>query len=133
MSLREFLQSQGVPEPDIETAEEEGPEAVQLLAIDRLLVPGTRRYTQQEVVERTGVDLETARRVALSVAGIADLVAEDGELRFAAGEDAVAMLTVALGRAGVGFTALVPTTASLEELFLDLTEGEQPPLVQEVA
>jgi hypothetical protein len=38
-----------------------------------------------------------------------------------------------LGRAGVGFTALVPTTASLEELFLDLTEGEQPPLVQEVA
>jgi ABC-2 type transport system ATP-binding protein len=79
------------------------------------------------------VDLETARRVALSVAGIADLVAEDGELRFAAGEDAVAMLTVALGRAGVGFTALVPTTASLEELFLDLTEGEQPPLVQEVA
>jgi ABC-2 type transport system ATP-binding protein len=79
------------------------------------------------------VDLETARRVALSVAGIVDLVAEDGELRFAAGEDAVAMLTVALGRAGVGFTALVPTTASLEELFLDLTEGEQPPLVQEVA
>ena len=79
------------------------------------------------------VDLETVRRVALSVAGIADLVAEDGELRFAAGEDAVAMLTVALGRAGVGFTALVPTTASLEELFLDLTEGEQPPLVQEVA
>jgi ABC-2 type transport system ATP-binding protein len=79
------------------------------------------------------VDLETARRVALSVAGIADLVADDGELRFTAGEDAVAMLTVALGRAGVGFTALVPTTASLEELFLDLTEGEQAPLVQEVA
>jgi ABC-2 type transport system ATP-binding protein len=79
------------------------------------------------------VDLETARRVALSVAGVADLVAVDGELRFAAGEDAVAMLTVALGRAGVGFTALVPTTASLEELFLDLTEGDQPALVQEVA
>jgi ABC-2 type transport system ATP-binding protein len=80
------------------------------------------------------VDLETARRVALSVAGIADLVADDGELRFSAGEDAVAMLTVALGRAGVGFTALVPTTASLEELFLDLTEGERSPqLVQEVA
>ena len=78
------------------------------------------------------VDLETARRVALSVAGIADLVAENGELHFTAGEDAVAMLTVALGRAGVGFTALVPTTASLEELFLDLTEGDPPPL-QEVA
>jgi ABC-2 type transport system ATP-binding protein len=79
------------------------------------------------------VDLDTARRVALSVAGIGDVVAGDGELRFTAGEDAVAMLTVALGRAGVGFTALVPRTASLEELFLDLTEGEPPPLVQEVA
>jgi ABC-2 type transport system ATP-binding protein len=79
------------------------------------------------------VDLETARRVALSVAGITDLVVDGGELRFTAGEDAVAMLTVALGRAGVGFTALVPMTASLEELFLDLTEREPPPLVQEVA
>src|SRR5207248_2244818 len=79
------------------------------------------------------VDLETARRVATSVAGIGDVVSGDGELRFTAGEEAVAMLTVALGRAGVGFTALVPRTASLEELFLDLTEGEQPPLVQEVA
>jgi ABC-2 type transport system ATP-binding protein len=81
------------------------------------------------------VDVETARRVALSVAGIADVVAQDGELRFTAGEDAVAMLTVALGRAGVGFTALVPRTASLEELFLDLTEGEPgpAPLVREVA
>jgi len=79
------------------------------------------------------VDLDTARRVAQSVAGIGDIVVDGGELRFTAGEDAVAMLTVALGRAGVGFIALVPRTASLEELFLDLTEGEQPPLVQEVA
>ena len=37
------------------------------------------------------------------------------------------------GRAGVGFTALVPRGASLEELFLDLTEDEPRPLVQEVA
>jgi ABC-2 type transport system ATP-binding protein len=79
------------------------------------------------------VDLDTARRVAQSVAGIGDVAAGDGELRFTAGEDAVAMLTVALGRAGIGFTALVPRTASLEELFLDLTEGEPQPLVQEVA
>jgi ABC-2 type transport system ATP-binding protein len=79
------------------------------------------------------VDVETARRVALSVAGIGDVVSSAGELQFTAGENAVAMLTVALGRAGVGFTALVPRTASLEELFLDLTEGEPPPLVKEVA
>jgi hypothetical protein len=37
------------------------------------------------------------------------------------------MLTVALGRAGVGFTALLPQTASLEELFLGLTEGDPAP------
>src|SRR5438874_3671618 len=63
MSLQDFLQSQGVPEEEIRTAAHEGPEAVQLLAIDRLLVPGTKRYTQREIVERTGVDLETARRL----------------------------------------------------------------------
>ena len=78
-------------------------------------------------------DLETAQRVALTVSGIADVAADDGELRFSAGDNAVAMLTVALGRAGVGFTALVPRGASLEELFLDLTEDEPRPLVQEVA
>jgi adenylate cyclase len=61
--VREFLEAQGVPEPEIENAEQQGPEAMQLLAIDRLLVPGTRRYTQHEVVERAGVDLETARKL----------------------------------------------------------------------
>jgi ABC-2 type transport system ATP-binding protein len=80
------------------------------------------------------VDVETARRVAHSVAGIGDVAVVEGELRFTAGEDAVAQLTVALGRAGVGFTALLPRSASLEDLFLDLTEGEPAaPLVQEVA
>ena len=33
--------------------------------------------------------------------------------------------TVALGQAGVGISALVPLTATLEELFLGMTEGEQ--------
>src|SRR5439155_1381621 len=42
------------------------------------------------------VDLDTARRVAQSVAGIGDIVVDGGELRFTAGDDAVAMLTVAL-------------------------------------
>jgi len=36
----------------------------------------------------------------------------------------VAALTVALGQARVAFTALVPETASLEELFLGMTGGE---------
>jgi hypothetical protein len=45
-------------------------------------------------------------------------------LRFTADEDAVAALSVALGQARVAFTALVPETASLEELFLGMTDGE---------
>ncbi|MGZ4352728.1 MAG: ABC transporter ATP-binding protein [Gaiellaceae bacterium] len=46
----------------------------------------------------------------------------DGELHFAAEEEAVAALTVELGRAGIGVLSLVPEQASLEDLFLDLTE-----------
>jgi adenylate cyclase len=63
MSLRELLESQGVAEEDIKTAEEQGPEALQMLVIDRLLVPGDRRYIEREVLERAGVDQETARRI----------------------------------------------------------------------
>ena len=62
MTLREFLESQGVPEEEIAKAEVEGQEAVQLLAIDRILMPGKERYTQAEVVEKVGFDIEEARR-----------------------------------------------------------------------
>ena len=67
---------------------------------------------------------ERARAALLAQAGVADLELRAGELRFSADEDAVVALTVALGQAGIGFTALVPETASLEELFLGLTDGE---------
>jgi ABC-2 type transport system ATP-binding protein len=36
--------------------------------------------------------------------------------------DAAARLTIALGRAGIGLHAMLPQTASLEELFFELTE-----------
>jgi adenylate cyclase len=62
VSLRDFLATQGVPEGDIAAAEEEGPEAVQLLAIDRVLLPGASRYTRGEVVEQVGVELDNAKR-----------------------------------------------------------------------
>jgi adenylate cyclase len=62
MSLREFLESQGVPADDIAAAEEQGPSAVQLLAIDRILLPGEHRYNRIEVADMVGVDLDTARR-----------------------------------------------------------------------
>ena len=62
MTLREFLASQGVPENEIAAAEEQGQEAVKLLAVDRILMPGDTRYTQSETVERVGFDLDEARR-----------------------------------------------------------------------
>ncbi len=45
-----------------------------------------------------------------------------GGLSFMGDERAAAELSVALGRAGVGITALVPRTATLEELFFRMTE-----------
>jgi ABC-2 type transport system ATP-binding protein len=48
--------------------------------------------------------------------------ATDGVAFVAAGEKAVADASVALARAGLGIRALVPHTASLEELFFRLTE-----------
>ena len=68
---------------------------------------------------------ERARVVALAQTGVEDVELVAGELRFQADEEAVAALSVALGQARVGVTALVPETASLEELFLGLTEGTQ--------
>jgi ABC-2 type transport system ATP-binding protein len=46
-----------------------------------------------------------------------------GGLSFRGDERAVAELSVELGRAGVGITALVPLAPTLEELFLEMTEG----------
>ncbi len=67
---------------------------------------------------------ERARMLCLSQPGIEGVELVAGELRFQADEEAVAALSVALGQARIGVTALVPETASLEELFLALTEGE---------
>jgi ABC-2 type transport system ATP-binding protein len=68
-------------------------------------------------------ELETTRQIAANTAGLADLRVEGAELWFTGSDAAVSMLTVALGSAGVGFTALVPERASLESLFLELTEA----------
>ena len=72
-------------------------------------------------------ELDRARAVCLAQSGVADVQRVDGELRFQADEDAVAALSIALGQARIGVTALVPETASLEELFLGMTEGRPEP------
>ena len=56
--------------------------------------------------------------------GIDGVAVTDGELRFTADEETVARVAITLGQARIGITALVPQTASLEELFLGLTGGE---------
>ena len=75
-------------------------------------------------------DLERARSIALAT-GVTDLSATDGELQFAANEEAVAALTIALGQARIGITALRTEAATLEEMFLELTEHDDP--VEEAA
>jgi len=67
-------------------------------------------------------DPERARTLLLNQPGISGLALEGGELLFQAEPDAVAAATVALGQARIGIHVLVPRTATLEELFLGLTE-----------
>jgi ABC-2 type transport system ATP-binding protein len=67
---------------------------------------------------------ERAAMVCRAHAAIDHVTAEGGEVRFSADEEAVAALSIALGQARIGVTALVPERASLEELFLGLTGGE---------
>jgi ABC-2 type transport system ATP-binding protein len=69
-------------------------------------------------------DPERARVVLLSQPGVDGVSLDDGQLRFTADEDAVARAAISLGQARIGITALIPETASLEELFLGLTGGE---------
>jgi ABC-2 type transport system ATP-binding protein len=69
-------------------------------------------------------DPERARAIALAH-GVADASAVDGEIRFAAEEDAVAALTIALGQARLGITGLRAEAATLEDMFLELTEQDE--------
>ncbi len=63
-------------------------------------------------------------RALLLAHGIEGPVLEQGELRFQAEPAAIESLSIALGQAGIGIAALVPRVATLEELFLDMTEHE---------
>jgi ABC-2 type transport system ATP-binding protein len=77
----------------------------------------------------TGYRLDTtehaqAKALLLGQAGISQVTSVDGHLRFQADEAAVAAATIALGQARIGVTALVPERATLEELFLGMTEGD---------
>ena len=68
-------------------------------------------------------DPERARAVLLA-RGVEGVQFVDGELRFQADAAAIEAATVALGQAGIGISSLVPLNATLEELFLGMTEEE---------
>jgi ABC-2 type transport system ATP-binding protein len=87
-------------------------------ALDALL-----RSTGQRYRLRTTDDAR-AHPLCAQHPGVSEVVAAGDGILLAADEPAVAALTLALGRAGIGITALVPAAASLEELFFRLTEGD---------
>ncbi len=69
-----------------------------------------------------------ARRIAEAQPGVSDVAPVARGVTFAAADEQVAAaLSLALGEAGVGISALVPRTATLEELFFRMTEGEDDP------
>ena len=81
---------------------------------------------------RTTDDAEAAE-IAARVVG--DVEQTSDGLAFSADETTAAVITVALGAAGIGITALVPRTATLEELFFRMTEPSngRAPLAKVVA
>jgi ABC-2 type transport system ATP-binding protein len=69
-------------------------------------------------------ETERALMICSAQLGAENIRVEGNELRFQADEQAAAAISIALGQNRIGITALVPETASLEELFLGLTGGE---------
>jgi len=69
-------------------------------------------------------DPERARTICLNQPGLGNVTLGGEEISFSADEDAVALLSLALGHARVAITQLVADTQSLEELFLGMTGGD---------
>jgi ABC-2 type transport system ATP-binding protein len=70
-------------------------------------------------------DASRAADICRAIGGIRDVATNDGYVRFAAGPDAAATVSLRLAEAGIGVRALVPGGRSLEELFFEITEGEE--------
>jgi ABC-2 type transport system ATP-binding protein len=72
----------------------------------------------------SSTDDERAMAVCRAQRGVRDLRFEHDRISFTADEGAVAALSQALVEAGALIRALVPGTATLEDLFFSLTEGD---------
>ena len=87
-------------------------------ALDELLASTAGRYELRTADDVRGAEIAAGRP------DVTDVRFAGGGLILRAGEEAVAALSIALGEAGVGVLALVPRTATLEELFFRMTEDE---------
>jgi len=74
--------------------------------------------------ELRSTDDELAAEVASARPGVESVARTEHGLRVVAPEAVVGDLSLALAEARIGILALVPRTATLEELFFRLTEGE---------
>jgi ABC-2 type transport system ATP-binding protein len=72
-------------------------------------------------------DDDRAIVLAARAEGVTDVAAGARGITLSADERAVAALSLALAEEGIGLQALVPRTATLEELFFRLTEGDEEP------
>ena len=90
-------------------------------SLEELLATTAGRYGL-----RTTDDVRAAA-VAAERHGVTEVRFADGGLTLTADDDAVTALSIALGEAGIGIAALVPRTATLEELFFRMTEGDASP------
>jgi ABC-2 type transport system ATP-binding protein len=102
-------------------------------SLDELIATTAGRY------ELRTTDDVYAAELAFRRPDVAAVEHTDRGITFTADESAAAALTVTLGRAGIGIVALVPRTATLEELFFRMTEDEpaasngRPPVVEVAA
>jgi ABC-2 type transport system ATP-binding protein len=72
----------------------------------------------------SSTDDERAIAVCRAQRGVRDVRSDQGKISFTADDGAVAELSQALVEAGALICALVPGSATLEDLFFSLTEGE---------
>jgi ABC-2 type transport system ATP-binding protein len=86
-------------------------------SLPELIATTAGRYEMRTTDDVYAADLASRRP------DIGDVEVADAGLMFAATEDVVAELTIALGLAGVGIHALQARTATLEELFFRMTES----------
>jgi len=89
-------------------------------ALDDLIATTAGRYELRTTDDARAAEILEAQR------GIEHVARNARGLTFGADERAATALSLALGEAGIGIAALVPRTATLEELFFRMTEGEPP-------